>query len=439
MSELLVRSVELQLKVGRIAKPGFALIASRSEVSDLFGQPGAIVAQLPCGVCVNRLISNQSVCRFVRVGVSHHELVKGGQTCVEVVLVYARRKPSIGPKLPGGWSNSLRDARWTNCALRLCRHKRRLLIVAARLKLFYTLAGRAVVPCPRGCRSMLPRQIAYRQIMGLLDRWRAHRDETALHAVRPSPGRLMVLPDDNFVKVVGESHCQPALQALSSECIRGPDERPAFPAALVPEPDNPVDPDAIAVHSPKGRVGYLAREDAQRYVRTMRAVREAGYDGGSCTGLLNGGDRDRPSYGVVLQLAHPELCELHLGISGGRQDAGGHRPVSGKTEAGKLRGRHFTEYAEEVKTLRRYGHDDSAERLLLELLEVNEAEAREMDWGVAPWYYEQLAIVRRKRSDIAAEVQVLERYAAAPHAPGAGPAKLAERLEKARQLAARQP
>jgi hypothetical protein len=100
--------------------------------------------------------------------------------------------------------------------------------------------------------------------------------------------------------------------------------------------------------------------------------------------------------------------------------------------AGQLRGRHFTEYVEEVKSLHRNGEEEAAERLLLELLDVNEAEARTQGWGVAPWYYEQLAVIYRKRRDSAAEIAILERFTSAPHAPGVTTGKLLERLQKAR-------
>ena len=75
-----------------------------------------------------------------------------------------------------------------------------------------------------------------------------------------------------------------------------------------------------------------------------------------------------------------------------------------------------------------------AERLLLELVDATEEESRLRGTGVAPWYYEQLAIIYRKRKDPSAEVAILERYARQPPAPGAGAAKLAERLAKARAL-----
>lgn len=250
--------------------------------------------------------------------------------------------------------------------------------------------------------------------IGFLDRFRA----TTAAAQLP-PGRFAPLPEDGFVRVVGESYCQPALAALRDKCVPGVEGRPSFPAALVPEPDNPHDRHAIAVVSETGRLGYLPRDTAQAYGRSMRALQAAGYEGGSCTALLNGGGRNPPNYGVVLALAYPEECERHLGV----------------VRAGVLRGRHFTQYASEVKALRRSGDDVAAEQLLLELVDTTEAEAREEDCGVAPWYYEQLAIIYRKREDPTAEISILERYERAPHAPGAGPAKLHERLDKARRLA----
>ena len=73
---------------------------------------------------------------------------------------------------------------------------------------------------------------------------------------------------------------------------------------------------------------------------------------------------------------------------------------------------------EEVKQLKRDGKLQEAEALLIELVKATEAEDREDRRGVAPWYYEQLAIIYRKRKDYASEVRILERYAKQKHAPG---------------------
>ncbi len=97
-------------------------------------------------------------------------------------------------------------------------------------------------------------------------------------------------------------------------------------------------------------------------------------------------------------------------------------------------GRHYTEHVEEVKALKRAGRLNEAEELLLKLVATVEEEARAQGWGVAPWYYEQPAIIYRRRKDYAAEVAILKRYMAQPHAPGVGPQKLSERLKKVQHL-----
>jgi hypothetical protein len=40
----------------------------------------------------------------------------------------------------------------------------------------------------------------------------------------------------------------------------------------------------------------------------------------------------------------------------------------------------------DVKALRRAGHENEAEALLLRLIDAAEAEAAAERWGVAPWY-----------------------------------------------------
>lgn len=102
---------------------------------------------------------------------------------------------------------------------------------------------------------------------------------------------------------------------------------------------------------------------------------------------------------------------------------------------GYYRGRHFTTYVAEVRALKQRGDVAGAERLLLELVDATEAESKADRQGVAPWYYGELAKLYRTRKDYAAEVAILERFAAQKHAGGVKPAQLAERLVKARLLA----
>jgi hypothetical protein len=103
---------------------------------------------------------------------------------------------------------------------------------------------------------------------------------------------------------------------------------------------------------------------------------------------------------------------------------------------GYLNGRNYTSYVEDVKQLKGAGDLDGAERLLLAIVRVVETEARIRGWGVAPWYYEELAKLYRQRKDYRAEVAILQRFASQPHAPGVKPPLLLERLDKAKALLA---
>ena len=108
---------------------------------------------------------------------------------------------------------------------------------------------------------------------------------------------------------------------------------------------------------------------------------------------------------------------------------------SKKDKPGYYNGKHYTEYTETIKILRREGEESAAEKLLLKLLDAIELESASEGFGVAPWYYEQLAIIYRKQKDYLREIEILERFAKQKHTPGVTPQKLLERLEKARKLA----
>ncbi len=103
--------------------------------------------------------------------------------------------------------------------------------------------------------------------------------------------------------------------------------------------------------------------------------------------------------------------------------------------SGNYKGRHYTEWVEEVKELKRSGDTAAAEELLHHLVDAVEAESKAQQFRPAPWYYEQLAILARKRKDYDAEVAILERYdaLAAQYGDDVG---FSERLRKARGLAA---
>ncbi len=103
---------------------------------------------------------------------------------------------------------------------------------------------------------------------------------------------------------------------------------------------------------------------------------------------------------------------------------------------GLVDGVHYAQHVDRVKQLKKQGELQSAELLLLRLVDAVEEESRKSGHGVAPWYYEQLAIIYRKNTDLLSEIEILERYKGQQKAPGVGPAKLEERLNKALQRAA---
>lgn len=81
------------------------------------------------------------------------------------------------------------------------------------------------------------------------------------------------------------------------------------------------------------------------------------------------------------------------------------------SKVGYVRGRHFVTYAKDVKNLKRTGKLYEAEKLLLELVEATEQVSKVDGLGVAPWYYEELAKIYRKKKYYAKEVSILKRFA----------------------------
>ena len=131
---------------------------------------------------------------------------------------------------------------------------------------------------------------------------------------------LRPLAAGGLVSVVGESRRQDILEETLrqaeplpplpvvdfAEEVARQEELPWFTAALVREPDNPFDSNAIAVWSPLGPIGYLSRDDAFEYQQVMTALHLAGVDGGVCSAFLRRADNGM--LGAVLALSIPRVC-----------------------------------------------------------------------------------------------------------------------------------
>lgn len=103
-----------------------------------------------------------------------------------------------------------------------------------------------------------------------------------------------------FVAVVGESHYQETLLQLKTALDTLERDPPAFEAFLIPEPENPHDPNAVAVATPaREKIGYLSRDVARSYHKAL--LKQGTLV--SCPAELVGGTREKPAIGVVLDFA----------------------------------------------------------------------------------------------------------------------------------------
>ena len=119
--------------------------------------------------------------------------------------------------------------------------------------------------------------------------------------------RAVPLPEESRFGIHGESHYQPALRRTAEFATQR-----RFRAILVAEPDNKHDPNAIAVYSQAGKLGYVPRKKAPACGPVFDEIARQGYEAGVCTGVLYGGYREKPFFGVLLSLSHPDDCLTQL-------------------------------------------------------------------------------------------------------------------------------
>jgi hypothetical protein len=124
----------------------------------------------------------------------------------------------------------------------------------------------------------------------------------------------LLLDGDELLPAVGVSHYQPALIELSGR--RADEEvRVQVRATLVPEPDNPHDPNAVAVRIDEQLVGYLARDYAKRWQPIVRTIIAQG-DVAVCEAMIagRGPGSGTSNLGVFLRLPTPTEGQAQVGI-----------------------------------------------------------------------------------------------------------------------------
>ena len=118
---------------------------------------------------------------------------------------------------------------------------------------------------------------------------------------------LVVLEGDDLVRVVGTSHYQDALLDLIGGRAGDEEIRVQKVALFVPEPDNPHDPNAIAIHIDGRLVGYLSRDENKRWLDVV-----SGHEVGA--EAMIAGRQGTTGLGVFLQLPTPTEARAQISI-----------------------------------------------------------------------------------------------------------------------------
>ena len=125
---------------------------------------------------------------------------------------------------------------------------------------------------------------------------------------------MLVLEGDELVRVVGTSHYQDVLLELAPR--QGDEEvRVNSIATFVREPENPHDPNAVAIHIDGRLVGYLSRDENRRWLEVV-GDEEIGAE------AMIAGRAGTQGLGVFLRLPTPTEARAQVGVWKRRHEAG---------------------------------------------------------------------------------------------------------------------
>jgi len=147
--------------------------------------------------------------------------------------------------------------------------------------------------------------------------WRDWIPGPAIGPSRPSkaPAALveLFLEGDEIIGAVGESHYQPALLHACG-ARRGEDVQFLCRAHLVPEPENPYDANAVAVHVNGARVAHLARAEAARWQPILLRLAERG-EVATCEAMIAGHPSRGATNNLGIFLHLPPLAEARTQLA----------------------------------------------------------------------------------------------------------------------------
>jgi len=189
---------------------------------------------------------------------------------------------------------------------------------------------------------------------------------------------------------------------------------------LVPEPENPADPNAVAVHVEGARVGYLPGYLAKEALHPGQmdecqvqlwgtsqsgSLRVRGWVARGTGAAAWPHDAANPP-AVTTQERRAEQADQITNMVDAALEGGGVRAKQFKE--GMVGKYHYLEAIEPIKQLKRDGRLDEA--LVVCYAAIEGAERARHGREPAPWYTEQAAIIHRKRGERAEEEAVLRRW-----------------------------
>ena len=130
-----------------------------------------------------------------------------------------------------------------------------------------------------------------------------------MDSVRPVAQEFL-LEGDELIRTVGVSHYQDALRAAAGEPDADAEVRVNCVATLVAEPDNPHDPDAIAVHVNGRLCGYLARDEHPRWREVVQTLAQHDHVAAAEAMVAGRGGL----LGLFLRLPTPTEARAQVGI-----------------------------------------------------------------------------------------------------------------------------
>lgn len=212
-------------------------------------------------------------------------------------------------------------------------------------------------------------------------------------------------------------------------------------AVLRREPDNPVDPGAVAAYADGTRIGYLSSSVAQCLplhpgaelrvpLRLFSLKQPRGYRGEAWVWFGPGPAQWSYSLSSPPPLTPEEkrAAEAAMRSDLVRKALAEGGPRAEEFRAGMVNGVHFIELIEPIKQLKREGRLREALALCYQAIEGAERSAGGLE--PAPSYTEHAAIIHRKLGERDLEIAVLERWIDRTPPDRREGSKIAERLAK---------